>query len=81
MQSSQWLHKVPLLAAFGFACLVLGILCEKRADLRNRLLRLFGHGSLTSTTRAMDERAHRVSSYLVVQVMISTGFGALCSRC
>ncbi|HKB36415.1 MAG TPA: AI-2E family transporter, partial [Gemmataceae bacterium] len=49
----------------------------KRQDLRNRLLRLFGHGSLTSTTRAMDEGAQRVSSYLLDQVMINSGFGAL----
>jgi len=56
---------------------------DERADVLalvdriNRLLRLFGHGSLTSTTRAMDEGAQRVSSYLVVQVMINTGRGSV----
>jgi predicted PurR-regulated permease PerM len=71
---------MPLLSFLGSVGLVVALTVSmlfKRADLRNRLLRLFGHGSLTSSTRAMDEGAQRVSSYLVVQVMINTGFGTL----
>lgn len=48
----------------------------KREDLRNRLIRLAGHGELTSTTRAIDEATRRISRYLQVQLAVNAAFGA-----
>src|SRR5262249_27327992 len=36
----------------------------QREDLRNRVLRLIGHGRLTSTTKALDDAAQRISRFL-----------------
>jgi predicted PurR-regulated permease PerM len=47
----------------------------QRENLRNRLVRLIGHGQLIVTTRAIDEGARRVSNFLIVQLCINTGFG------
>src|SRR5262249_28206373 len=41
----------------------------KREDLRDRLIRLFGRGHLTATTRALDEAAQRISRYLSMLVV------------
>jgi predicted PurR-regulated permease PerM len=70
----------PLLNLLGSASLVIALAVSmlfKREDLRNRLIRLIGQGSLTSTTRAFDEGAHRISNYLVVQVVLNAAFGFL----
>lgn len=47
----------------------------KREDLRNRLIRLAGHGELTSTTRAIDEATRRISRYLLIQLSVNAAFG------
>jgi predicted PurR-regulated permease PerM len=47
----------------------------QRENLRNRIVRLVGRGRLVVTTRALDEGARRISRYLVMQVMVNTGFG------
>jgi len=47
----------------------------KREDLRNRLIRLAGHGELTSTTRAIDEATRRISRYLLIQLSVNASFG------
>jgi predicted PurR-regulated permease PerM len=39
----------------------------QRENLRNRLLRLIGPRHMTSTTKAMDDAAHRLSRYLLLQ--------------
>jgi predicted PurR-regulated permease PerM len=54
--------------------LVIFMLIE-REDLRNRLIRLGGHGRLITTTHALDETAQRISRYLVMQSLINTSFG------
>jgi predicted PurR-regulated permease PerM len=51
----------------------------RREDLRNRMVRLFGRGSVIVTTRAIDEAAQRISRYLMMQLLINSGFGlAIC---
>ncbi|HSU32799.1 MAG TPA: AI-2E family transporter [Bryobacteraceae bacterium] len=49
----------------------------QRADLRNRLFRLFGSGNLNTTTTAMDDAAQRVSRYLFTQMIVNGSFGFL----
>jgi predicted PurR-regulated permease PerM len=46
-----------------------------REDLRNRLIRLTGHGHLNLMTQAMDDTSRRVSRYLSLQLLVNTGFG------
>ncbi|MBV9766590.1 MAG: AI-2E family transporter [Acidobacteriaceae bacterium] len=65
-----------LAAVAAIAVLTLFMLL-KRADLRNRLFRLFGKGRINVMTTAMDDAATRVSSYLLTQSAINTVFGLL----
>ncbi len=64
-----------LAAAATVIVLVIFMLIE-REDLRNRLIRLAGYGRLTTTTRALDEAAQRISRYLLMQSLINASFGA-----
>lgn len=64
----------PLATAGLVLILVVSMLLE-RQDLRNRLIRLFGHGRLTVTTKAFDEAGRRVSRYLLMQSLINLVFG------
>ena len=54
--------------------LVIFMLIEQR-DLRNRLIRLTGHGRLTVTTRALGDANNRITRYVLVQTMINLGYG------
>ena len=49
----------------------------ERESLRNKLLRLAGRGQLTTTTRALDEAAERVSRYLLLQSLVNLAYGTL----
>ncbi len=51
----------------------------QRENLRNRLVRLLGHGDLVITTRAIDEGATRVSRFLLMQLCINAIFGVVLS--
>jgi len=53
--------------------LVVFMLLERRR-LRNRFLRLIGHSRLVTTTLAIDEAGSRLSSFLLVQLEVNTGF-------
>jgi predicted PurR-regulated permease PerM/methanogenic corrinoid protein MtbC1 len=48
-----------------------------REDLRNRLIGLVGHGHLNLMTQALDDAGSRVSRYLLLQLLINAGFGAV----
>jgi predicted PurR-regulated permease PerM len=48
-----------------------------REDLRNRMVRLFGRGQLVPTTRALDDSAHRLSRYLLMQSCTNLIVGTL----
>jgi predicted PurR-regulated permease PerM len=48
-----------------------------REDLRNRLIRLWGDGSLTRMTRALDDASQRISRYLFIQVLLNGGYGVV----
>ena len=68
----------PLLGPLGMAALVLVlVICMlfQREDLRNRLIRLIGQGRISVTTRAMDDAGHRVSRYLLMQLMVNVTYG------
>jgi predicted PurR-regulated permease PerM len=44
-------------------------------DMRNRMVRLVGYGRLTTTTKALDEAADRISRYLSMQSLINATYG------
>src|SRR5207247_748275 len=46
-----------------------------REQMRNRLYRLWGRPNLTSTTKALDEAAQRISRYLLAQLAINASYG------
>jgi predicted PurR-regulated permease PerM len=64
--------------ATTFLVIVLTIfMVIQRENLRNRVVRLVGHGRLIVTTRALDEGARRISSYLIMMVLVNTSFGLI----
>ncbi|TDU66563.1 putative PurR-regulated permease PerM [Prosthecobacter fusiformis] len=49
----------------------------RQNDVRNRVIQLVGYSRLTTTTRALDEAASRVSRYLLMQTLINSVYGLL----
>jgi predicted PurR-regulated permease PerM len=47
----------------------------QREDLRNRLIRLIGHGQLTVATQALDDASSRISRYLLAQAIVNGTYG------
>jgi predicted PurR-regulated permease PerM len=64
----------PLATASVVVVLIIFMLLG-REDLRDRLIRLFGHGQLNLTTQAIDEVAHRITRYLVAQSVVNICYG------
>jgi predicted PurR-regulated permease PerM/CheY-like chemotaxis protein len=80
----HWVTGFAGSAAEGLATAALVIvlaifMLAKREDLRDRLIRLFGHGHLTATTRALDEAARRISRYLLMLVLVNACYGTVLS--
>ena len=73
-----WLGPIlePLSTAGFVVTLVLFMLLE-REELRDRLIRLFGHGQLAVTTKAMDEAGRRVSRQLLLQTLVNLIYAML----
>lgn len=68
----------PAAEGLGQAFLVLVLvvfMLIQRENLRNRLVRLVGHGRIIVTTQAFDEGAQRISRFLLMQLAINTIFG------
>lgn len=63
------LLSVALVVVFTFFMLL------NREDLRNRFIRLTGHGHLNVMTQAMDDASRRVSRYLSMQFLVNAAFG------
>ena len=75
LQTAIGMAASPLATAAFVAIFIVFILMQ-REDLRNRFIRLVGSGDLQRTTLAMNDAARRLSRYLLVQVLLNTGFGA-----
>jgi predicted PurR-regulated permease PerM len=79
----SWLAFVPallgrLVEALGglvMALVLLIFMLVKREDLRNRVIRLLGHGRLTTTTKVLDDASQRISRYLLMQLVVNGIFG------
>ena len=66
---------IERLASAGLAIVLVIFMLIQREDMRNRLIRLIGYGRLTTTTKAMEEAAERISRYLLMQSIINGSFG------
>lgn len=60
--------------AFVVVVFVIFMLVE-REDLRDRLIRFIGTGHLNVTTQLLDDAAHRVSRYLLMQLVVNVIYG------
>ncbi len=68
----------PILGAFGLGGLVLLLvvfMLLQRENLRGRLMRLIGQERIGLTTHAMADAGHRVSRYLLMQLIINVTYG------
>jgi predicted PurR-regulated permease PerM len=63
------------LATGGLIVVFLIFMLLNRRDLRDRMIRLVGHGRLNLTTQALDDAATRISRYLLMQSAINGIYG------
>jgi predicted PurR-regulated permease PerM len=63
-----------LITSFIVIVFVIFMLIE-REDLRDRLIRLIGTGKLNVTTQLLDDAGHRVSRYLLMQLIVNVTYG------
>jgi predicted PurR-regulated permease PerM len=64
------------LATAGLVIVLVIFMLIEQQDMRNRLIRLIGHGRLAVTTKALDEAGERLSRYLLMQTVINGTYGA-----
>jgi predicted PurR-regulated permease PerM len=82
-ESPAWLSRLPallgtaveVLGGLGLALVLVVFMLLKRENLRDRLIRLAGHGRMTMLTKALDDAGQRISRFLLVQLFINAGFG------
>lgn len=60
----------------GLVLILVIFILSQREDLRNRLIRLLGHGNITGMTKALDDMGQRLSRFLLMQMLINLAFGA-----
>ena len=63
------------LATAGFVLVLVVFMLIERQELRNRLIRLFGRGRITVTTKAIDEATQGITRYLLMYSFVNTCFG------
>ncbi|HEX4608789.1 MAG TPA: AI-2E family transporter, partial [Urbifossiella sp.] len=68
---------LELVGQGAFAFLLTVFMLLKREDLRNRMIRLTGHGKVTTTTKAVDDASRRVSRFLFTQLVVNSVFGLI----
>ncbi len=69
-----------IVTPFGSAVIILVLtvfMLGGREDLRNRLIGLVGRGHLNVITQALQDAGARVSRYLLLQLVVNSGFGAI----
>jgi predicted PurR-regulated permease PerM len=82
-ESPPWLARMPALlgsllatlAGLALSLVLVVFMLLKREDLRNRLIRLVGHGQITVMTKALDDAGRRISRFLIMQLIVNTTVG------
>lgn len=75
-----WRASRPMLESLAMAGLTLVLvifMLLRREDLRDRVIAVVGHGRLVLTTKVFEDAGTRISRYLVRQLMVNSGFGAV----
>jgi len=65
------------LATAGLVLVFVLFMLFNREDLRDRMIRLVGHGRLNLTTQALDEAGTRISKYLGALAIVNSLYGAV----
>lgn len=68
---AEWLLAAALVLVLTFFMLL------RREDMRNRLIGLWGTRRLLTATRALDDAGSRISSFLVMQLIVNAAFGVV----
>ena len=84
-QRAAWMSRLssflsPMLEYLGelaLAIILVIFMLLKREELRNRIIRLAGQGKIVAATKFVDEAAHRVSRFLLMQAIVNASFGLL----
>lgn len=59
----------------GLVIVVVVFMLLEREELRDRFIRLVGHGDLHRTTSALQEAGTRVGRYLLTQLVVNISYG------
>jgi predicted PurR-regulated permease PerM len=78
-----WLRDLPgslgrvaeLLGQTALVVVLVVFMLMRREDMRNRVIRLIGHGQMTVTTMAIDDAASRISRFLFAQLVVNSAYG------
>ena len=62
---------------FAFVLVLVLFILNSRDDLVDRLIRLFGSGKISLTTKTMDEVGHRISRYLLTFALVNSSVGVI----
>ncbi|WP_208108715.1 AI-2E family transporter [Cognatilysobacter terrigena] len=76
--SQLWAIAGPLLeplAGLGLVLVLVMFMLIHREDLRDRVISLVGVDQLAGTTRALEDAGQRVGRYLLMQLMVNSGYG------
>ncbi len=84
-QSPPWLSHIvgflsPLMEYLGqlaLAIILVIFMLQKREELRNRIIRLVGHGRIVASTRFVDEAGQKISKFLLMQAIVNGTFGLI----
>jgi predicted PurR-regulated permease PerM len=66
---------LEILGGASFVLVLVVFMLIEQHEIRNRFIRVIGHGRLASVTRALDEAAERISRYLVAQTIVNAAYG------
>jgi predicted PurR-regulated permease PerM len=64
------------LGSAGFVIVLVIFMLIERHEVRNRFIRLLGHGRLAKVTRGLDEAGDRITRYLIMQTVVNATYGA-----
>ncbi len=70
----------PYIAGLGTAFIILILLLFlmiNRENMSDRLIRAFGHGKISLTTRTIEEVGERISKYLIMFATVNSAFGLI----
>jgi predicted PurR-regulated permease PerM len=65
------------LGVMSFVLILVLFMLNSRDDLSDRIIRLFGQGRVSVTTRTMDEVGQRISRYLGMFTLVNSSFGLI----